>query len=183
MANFVTPGNIHRLSRTALLAIATFGVMGAAQAATDATTFNVRLTITESCVINTTAPTNVVFANQARTAAALTLDATGIVNVNCTPGTAYTVGLSGGINTVAPATQLVPTAGVRRMRLGATTNYVGYELYTTAARTVFWGNTTGSWLAGTGTGANVAMNVFGRVTGANAPAGLYEDTVTATVTY
>ena len=152
-----------------------------AQAATDATTFNVKLTVTESCFISTTAPTDVNFGTQARTATAISLDAAGALNVNCTTGTAYNIGLNGGTNTSGAIA--APVAGNRRMRLGATTNYVGYELYQNTARTTFWGNATGSWLGGTGTGASVAIPVYGRVVAANAPAGAYADVITATVNY
>jgi spore coat protein U-like protein len=172
------------MARAALLSVAAVAAMGAAQAATDTTTFKVKLTVTESCLIGATLPTDVSFANQARTAAALTLDAAGQLNVNCTVGTAYNIGLNGGLNATIPAGTAAPVAGNRRMRLGATTNYVPYELYSNAARTTFWGNTIGtSTLTGTGTGASVAVPVYGRVTSANVPAGAYEDTVTATVTY
>lgn len=182
MLKTVTSTNIKsKVARAVLLSVAALGAMAAAQAATDTKTFQVKLTITESCFISTIAPTDVNFGSQARTAAALTLDAAGALNVNCTAGTTYNIGLNGGVNnTGTPAT---PTAGSRRMRLGATTNYVGYELYQNTGRTTFWGNATGSWLGGTGTGASVSVPVYGRVVSANAPAGAYIDTVTATITY
>lgn len=182
MTHFVTFG-FNRVSRAALLSLALAGMTGAgmAQAATDSTTFKVKLTVTESCVIGATAPTDVTFANQARTTAAISLDATGTLNVNCTNGTAYTIGLNGGINTTG--TIAAPVAGNRRMKHSTTANYVGYELYQNTGRTTFWGNTTGSWLAGVGTGVSVAVPVYGRVVSANVIAGAYEDTVTATITY
>ena len=185
MSKSVTSGSTKLgMARAALLSVAAVAAMGAAQAATDTTTFKVKLTVTESCLTGATLPTDVSFANQARTAAALTLDAAGQLNVNCTVGTAYNIGLNGGLNATIPAGTAAPVAGNRRMRLGATTNYVPYELYSNAARTTFWGNTIGtSTLTGTGTGASVAVPVYGRVTSANVPAGAYEDTVTATVTY
>ena len=187
MSKSVTSGSTKLgLARAAMLSVAAVAAMGAAQAqaATDTTTFKVKLTVTESCLIGATLPTDVSFANQARTAAALTLDAAGQLNVNCTVGTAYNIGLNGGLNATIPAGTAAPVLGNRRMRLGATTNYVPYELYSNAARTTFWGNTIGtSTLTGTGTGASVAVPVYGRVTSANVPAGAYEDTVTATVTY
>lgn len=185
MSKSVTSGNI-KLGKLAVartvLAIAAVAAMGAAQAATDSTTFNVTLTVTESCTIGAIAATNVAFANQARTAAALTLDANGALNVNCTAGTAYNIGLNGGTNTTG--TIGTPVAGNRRMRLGATANYVGYELYQNATRTTFWGNTIGtSTLTGTGTGLSVSVPVYGRVVSANVIAGAYTDQITATITY
>lgn len=180
MTRSVTSG-FTRIGRAAAISLAALAGMGVAQAATDTTTFKVKLTVTESCVISAVTPTDVDFGSQARTAAALTLDAAGALNVNCTSGTSYTLGLNGGINTTGTIT--APVAGNRRMRLGATTSYVGYELYQNAGRTTFWGNTTGSWLSGTGTGASVSVPVYGRVVSANSVAGNYEDTVTATITY
>lgn len=180
MTHSVTFG-FNRVSRAAVLSLAALAGVGMAQAATDSTTFKVKLTVTESCVISATAPTDVDFGTQARTANALTLDAAGALNVNCTSGTAYTIGLNGGINTTGAIA--APVAGNRRMRFGSTASYVGYELYQNTGRTTFWGNTTGSWLAGTGTGASVSVPVYGRVVSANTVAGAYEDTITATITY
>ncbi|MFC6283077.1 MULTISPECIES: Csu type fimbrial protein [Polaromonas] len=181
MLKTVTFRNIKsEVARAVLLSAVALGAMGAAQAATDVTTFKVKLTITESCLISATAPTDVDFGSQARTGAALTLDAAGALNVNCTSGTPYTIGLNGGANNTG--TTATPTAGSRRM-LSGTANYVGYELYQNTGRTTFWGNATGSWLGGTGTGASVSLPVYGRVVSANAPAGAYIDTVTATITY
>lgn len=171
----------NRISRAAVLSLAALAGTGLAQAATDSTTFKVKLTVTESCFISATAPTDVDFGTQARTASAVTLDAAGALNVNCTSGTPYTIGLNGGVNTTG--TVAAPVAGDRRMRRGATTDYLAYELYQNTGRTTFWGNTTGSWLAGTGTGASVSVPVYGRAVSTNNTAGAYEDTVTATITY
>jgi spore coat protein U-like protein len=177
-----TPSRVKNLVKAGLVAAAVSGAFASVQAATDTTTFLVRIVITESCTISTTAPTNVDFASQARATAAVALAATGTLNVNCSAGTPYNIGLNGGTNT--SGTIGAPVAGQRRMRLGATTNYVPYELYQNTGATTFWGNTIGtSTLAGTGTGSNQALSVYGRVTSVNFPAGTYEDTVTATVTY
>lgn len=181
MLKTVTFRNVKsEVARAALLSAVAFGAMGAAQAATDTKTFQVKLTITESCVISATAPTDVDFGSQARATAAVAFDAAGALNVNCSAGTPYTIGLNGGANNTG--TTATPTAGSRRMLSGAA-NYVGYELYQNSTRATFWGNATGSWLGGTGTGASVSVPVYGRVVSANAPAGAYVDTVTATITY
>lgn len=171
------------LLRSGLVALAVLGAVGAAQAAgTDTTTFKVKLVITESCTISTTAPTDVDFGSQGRVTTAVAFDAAGALNVNCSAGTPYTIGLNGGVNSLGTAN--APVAGNRRMKLGATTTYVPYELYQNAGRTTFWGNTIGtSTVAGTGTGSSVALPVFGRVISVNSAAGSYEDTITATVTY
>lgn len=161
-------------SSCAMLLLAAFG---AAHAATDTATFQVRLVITETCDIHTTAPTDVDFGTQPRTAGAVSVTAAGAVTVNCSPNTPYSVGLNGGNNAGA-----TPAPGQRRMQglLGA---LVPYDLYQDAAAAMFWGNASGTWLTGTGTGANQTYQVYGRLTNLNFVADTYGDTITATVTY
>jgi spore coat protein U-like protein len=69
--------------------------------------------------------------------------------------------------------------------IGPASATVNYSLYTTAVRTVVWGNTVGTdTMAGTGNGASQAFTVYGRVpTQTTSAPGNYTDTVTATVTY
>jgi spore coat protein U-like protein len=72
------------------------------------------------------------------------------------------------------------------MKSGSVT--VPYQLYKASGRTAadVWGTTIGAGgnvLAGTGTGANQNVPVYGRVPSANFAAGTYTDTVVATVTY
>lgn len=154
---------------------------GGTQAATDSTTFKVKIVIKESCTISTTAPTDVDFGTVTRDSATANYDAAGKLNVNCSDGTPYAIGLTGGANSTGTASS--PVAGDRRMKHASLTEYVPYDLYQDASRATFWGNTTASKLSGTGTGASVAVPVYGRLTDVNFPAGTYEDTVTATVTY
>ena len=161
-----------RILAAALAALAT----GAASAATDTTTFNVKIVITSSCDIHTVAATDVNFGSQASTAT--NIDNQGTLNVNCTPGTAYTVALDNGQNGT--------DVNSRKMANGA--NLVPYQLYRAAARGAgdVWGSTTGAGgnaLAGSGTGSAVGVPVYGRVPSANFPAGSYNDVITATVTY
>lgn len=178
---YVTLGN-NRIVRSSALALAAFAAMGGAHAATATTTFKAKIVITESCSFTATPAVDVDFGTQARATTAVTVDNAGSVTVNCTPGTSYTLGLNGGLNTIG--TIATPVAGDRRMRLGSTgSNYVGYELYQNTGRTTFWGNASGTWVSGTGTGVNVTVPVYGRVINVNAVAGSYEDTITATITY
>ncbi|HEY0200769.1 MAG TPA: spore coat U domain-containing protein, partial [Burkholderiaceae bacterium] len=149
-----------------------------AYAATDSTTFKVKITITESCDIHTTAATDVDFGSHARSTGLW--DAAGNLVVNCSQGTPYNIGLNEGLNSTA----VTASATNRRMALGG--NYVPYGLYRDSGRTQFWGNVIGTdALTGTGTAANVNVPVYGRVPSAstNVPAGTYVDTVTATITY
>lgn len=149
---------------------------GAASAATDTTTFNVKIVITSSCDIHTVAATDVDFGSQPSTAT--NVDNQGALNLSCTPGTAYTVALDNGQNGT--------DVNSRKMANGA--DLVPYQLYRLAARGAgdVWGSTTGAGgnvLAGSGTGSTVSIPVYGRVPSANFPAGSYNDVITATVTY
>lgn len=163
---------MNTLKSTLALAIAlAAGVAANAQA--DTTTFDVKITITESCTISDTAATDVEFGTHASSAAA-NIDAQGTLVVNCTPNTDYDIALDNG--------QHYDTD--RRME--GQGYFVPYALYRDASRDQAWGATIGTdTLAGTGTGANQSIPVYGRVAAGatNVPAGNYSDTVTATVTF
>lgn len=176
------PFGVKTLFKAGLVALAAAGVVAGAQAATATSTFLVKLVITESCTISTPAATDVDFASQTRATTAVSVTATGTLNVNCSAGTPYTVGLNGGLNSVG--TVGTPATGDRRMKHSTSTNLVPYELYQNSAATTYWGNTAGTnTVAGTGTGAAVPLSVYGKLTSVNFPAGTYQDTVTATITY
>lgn len=146
-------------------------------AQTASTTFDVTITITSSCTIDTPAATDVAFGSQPSTAT--NIEADGLLNVNCTSGTPYDIALSEGLN----GTDI----NSRAMLSATTTAEVPYQLYRDAARTAInvWGETIGTdTYAGTGTGAVQSIPVYGLVPSANFPAATdYVDTVTATITY
>ncbi|MBJ6980470.1 spore coat U domain-containing protein [Luteimonas sp. MC1572] len=155
------------------------GVIGNASAAEDSATFQVRLVIQESCTISATQPTDIDFLSHVRSTGA-PATATGTLTVNCSAGTPYSIGLSGGANTLANAT--APAAGDRRMASGSA--FVPYDLYRDGGFSNFWGNTAGvDMQTGTGNAANQAFTVHGRVPSTNFPAGSYTDSVTARVVY
>jgi spore coat protein U-like protein len=135
--------------------------------------FTVRLTNNASCTVNTTALN---FGTQFNLSA--DRDATNTVTVNCTAGTAYTVGLSNGTGGGTG-----PTA--RRMTNSSTASYVTYGIFRDAARTQPWGDVSGTnTAAGTGDGTNQAFTGYGRVPPQVEPPTLtYTDTVVVTVTY
>jgi spore coat protein U-like protein len=113
------------------------------------------------------------------TNASAALNGSGTVNVTCTNGTSATITLGQGSNPAGGSTDAAPA---RQMANGA--NRLSYDLYSDAARTTVWGNTAGTGLGHTGTGAAVALTVYGSVPGGqNKPAGSYSDTVVATVTF
>jgi spore coat protein U-like protein len=108
------------------------------------------------------------------------LQGTGTVTVTCTSGSAGTITLGQGISANTGSSD---TAPLRRM-LSGTTNYLSYSLYSDTGRTTVWGNTAGTGVVRTGTGAADAVTVYGSVApGQNVPAGSYTDTVVATVTF
>jgi spore coat protein U-like protein len=97
--------------------------------------------------------------------------------VTCTNTTPFTIGLDSG---------LYASGAQRRMRGGATNSeYISYNLYSDAARTLAWTNSGGGLVSGAGTGAAVNYTVYGQVPtqATPSPAANYADTLTITVTY
>ena len=94
----------------------------------------------------------------------------------CTNGTAYQIGLNGGLSGAADPT-------LRRMTKGS--EIVTYGLYRNTARSQPFGNTLGvDTLAGMGTGLAQTSFIYGRVPAQATPSpGAYIDTIQATVTY
>lgn len=162
-------------SLKSLLALSLLGCTALAAPAfaqSASTTFDVTITIASSCTIDAPAATDVAFGTNPSTAT--NIDAAGNLNVNCTPGTAYDIALSEGLN----------GAYINSRAMNNGTTLVPYQLYQDAGRSTVWGETIGTdTLAGTGTGAVQAVPVYGRVPSANFPALSYSDTVTATITY
>ena len=164
------------LAATALFATGFAG--NAAAQSTDTTTFDVTITITESCSFAALGGTDVAFPDTARGSAA-DVSASGSLVVNCTAGTPYNIGLDQGLHGTSVTARLMQHATL--------TDTIAYGLYQDAAFANNWGDTIGTdTLAGTGTGANETIPVYGQVLGGanvDKPAGNYADTITATVTY
>jgi spore coat protein U-like protein len=106
------------------------------------------------------------------------VDSTSSVSVTCTSGLGYAVGLSQG-------TTPGGTTTTRLMKHASAASTVPYGMYSDAARTANWGNSTSDDVNGTGTGSAVNHTVYGRVPaqGVAPEAGSYSDTVTVTITY
>ena len=112
------------------------------------------------------------------------VDSTATITARCTNATPYSIGLGNGNNALGSQ---------RRMRLGATSNYVSYGLYTDSSRSTAWKTSSSTTsctggsntcVLGTGTGSDQAVTVYGRIPPQTAPlAGTYTDTVVVTVTY
>ncbi|MCK0155162.1 spore coat U domain-containing protein [Alcanivorax sp. S6407] len=146
--------------------------------------FNVTLTLTPSCTIDTAAMADLAFGTQTSAAVvAGPIDANTTVDVTCSFGADYTVDLNNGLNSAS-------ATGTNRAMLGGAASYVSYELYSDSYTTT-WDS--GSPVAREGTGAQETITVYGRIP-AQTPdidsgdtfdsAGLsFQDTVTLTLSY
>ena len=161
-----------RLKSALLAAGLGLAIVPATYAATATGTLNLSITIQASCTVVSATAIN--FGSMATIAA--NVDQTSTLTVNCSSTTPYTVSLGLGGGTGA-------TVASRKMMSGA--NLVNYTLYRDALRTQLWGTTIGTdTVAGTGTGANQTLTIYGRVPAqAVPPPGTYNDAVTVTVTY
>lgn len=137
--------------------------------ATSTSTFQVTATVASSCTVTAT---SLAFGNYTLAQ----LDGTSTITATCTNGTTYTIGLDAGTFSGA-------TTSNRRMT-GPSAAGLSYSLFSDSGRTTNWGNATGSWVSGTGTGAAQVLTVYGRIP-ANQTAliGSYTDTVTVTVAF
>jgi spore coat protein U-like protein len=141
---------------------------------TTTTTFNTTASVAAQC--------NVSAANLAFGAVnplSSQVDATKTITVNCTKNSPYTVGLDAGVTSGTTIAQRLMANGANTMQ---------YNLYTNFARSSIWGNSSGSWVAGTGAGlaTTQTLTVYGRVASGqiNLAVGNYqENTITVTVTY
>jgi spore coat protein U-like protein len=156
----------------ALTAACLLQFVGPSSATTTTTTFTATITLAATCVINSASTLDF------GTAGVLTANvpATSTIQVQCTNTTPYNIGLDAGTGTGATVT-------VRKLTSGGAT--VNYSIYTDAGHTTVWGNTVGTdTAASTGTGASQSFTAFGLVPAQTTPApGVYNDTVTVTVTY
>ncbi len=138
-------------------------------AATDTATLTVTASVADVCNVQ-----SATLAFGTYDPAAADLDATTTINLSCTPGTNYDIGLNGGGSGNVLARQMANG--------GATLNY---SMYQDAGRTINWGDTVGSDTAsGVGAGGVQSHTVYGRIpTGQFVATGAYSDTVTITVTF
>jgi spore coat protein U-like protein len=149
---------------------------GTAGAATKTTTFGVSATVNPNCLVSAQALN---FGGYDGTAAKT---GTSDITVRCSSGTTYAVGLSTGGGTYA-----------QRLLSGTGVNKLQYNLYTTLAANTVWGDGTLGTGTVSGLGAGMAIastqthTVFGQLPdnafNQGAPSGVYNDTITVTVTY
>jgi spore coat protein U-like protein len=175
--------NIGNSVRLALLATTT--VLGAglsldAMAATATNSLTVSATVVNNCAINSTAA--VAFGNYdpavANNATGADVTATGTLTITCTAGATTTVALGEGNNTTG-----TDTAPGRRMISGGT-NFLAYSLFQDAGYATVWGGIVGNSYSYSGSGNADVISVYGKLAkGQNIPAGIYGDSVLATVNF
>lgn len=136
---------------------------------TDTTHFTLTVVIQANCTI-TANPLS--FGNYAEKV----LNATTTLSVTCTSTTPYNVGLNAGTATGATVTN--------RMMTGPSGALLKYSLYSNSAYSTNWGNSSPTWVGGTGTGSAQTLTVYGQIpANQSAVSGAYTDTITATVNY
>ncbi|MCQ9326788.1 Csu type fimbrial protein [Neisseria dentiae] len=142
--------------------------------------FTVSATVVKNCNVNK--PNNIDFGTvnpgDSNLAGSTSLD------VTCTSGTPYNIGLKPSNNNTAGAGEMLPvTPG------GGNTDRIPYQLRSgSGANGAVWGNTatatqTGNGVGGTGTGSLQNYNIYATVPSADYHYGDYQDTVTVQVNY
>lgn len=166
--------------KSSLLVVLAFGgillMPATANSATATANLVVSLTITANCTIGAS---TVPFGS---TSSLLTaINQTGTLNVTCTNTTPYTVGLDGG----NVATSTVTARLMAGTATGNTTTTIPYQLYSDTGRSTVWGNTSGTWVTGTGSGTSQTLTVYGQVPTATITPkpDTYQSTVIATITF
>jgi len=151
------------------LALGIASTTSQAQTTTQTATFLVSATVEGTCTITATPLAFGIYTGTQ-------LQNTSTVSVNCTGGTTYSVGLNGG---------LTGTVTARKMTGQFTNgNSLAYTLTSVGYAGTNWGNTSPTWVTGTGSGIAQPLTVYGTIAaGTPPPADAYTDTITATVTY
>lgn len=153
-------------------------ITGASFAGSASANMGVQASVAASCSISTTALS---FGTYEQTGANATtpLDSTSAVNVACTNGTVATITIDAGNNGT-----LLGLGAIRKMSDGGgTPNYLNYDLYQDAARTIAWA-ADDSVVDYTGTGSQDSLTVYGRIAAGQTPAaGSYSDTVNVQVDF
>lgn len=155
-----------------ILTLTAVTATGAAQAVTAVSTLAVTASVLTSCLVTATP----LAFGPYDPAVGSAIDAANALQVTCTTGTAFTVGLNAGAGAGA-------TEAIRKMNNG--TNLLNYSLYSNAARTALWGATVGTnTLAAIASEVPASIPVYGRIfAGQNVSAGNYTDLVNVTVNY
>jgi len=160
-----------QFSRVMFAAAAIFGLgsLGNATfAAQDSNTFQVSATVQSVCTITAND-----LAFGAYDPSGADVDTTSTLDVTCTNGTNYQVGLDGGGTGAVNARAMTGPGGA-----------LSYSLYSNASRTTVWEDIGGASYNGTGDGTTHNLTVYGRLPGGQfLTGGSYSDLVTATVDF
>ena len=167
---------VSRLVRSSLYAGGLFAAASMtplhAQAGTATASMAVSATVLSYCTISTT---TLPFGSYNQ----VLLNGTATLSIVCTLNSPYNVGLDIGTGTGA-------TAAARKMTMGS--YLLTYGLYSDTGHSTVWGPTIGTnTVTGTGTGILATpqtLTVYGQIPANQlVPAGTYNDTVTATITF
>lgn len=161
----------------AMMLILGAAAAGIADSATTTTTFAVTDQVLSTCTVTATA-----LAFPAYTPGGGAVANTNTISVKCTKNSPYTISLNGGATTGGTVAQRL---------MGSGANTLQYNLYTTAAHAIIFGDGTGTsqTVAGTGSGVGTAnlTTVYGQLpdnaTNQAAVPASYTDTITVTVSY
>ena len=160
------------MKRIILSAIAVSGALLSQSASAETQTANMAVSASVSTVCSLDS-TPLAFGEVALSGAT---DGTATINVNCTGGGAYTVGLGNGLHNVAAQ---------RNLQSGV--NVLAYDLFKEVGHTTRWGDAGAELVSGTGSDIEQSLTVYGQITtgqtlvsGNGTP---YTDTVLVTLTY
>lgn len=148
---------------TMALTVGLFAANSSVVAATDTTSFKVKITVQESCKFTNAKDISFDVLDRSTN---VNKTADGQLDITCTLGTPYKVAL----------------AGNGKMIKTGSSSSIAYNLYQDSNNTVVWDQQT--LLSNTGDGASQKLPVYAKLSGnTNVEAGDYLDTVVATVTY
>jgi spore coat protein U-like protein len=171
--------NVSAFAKFFLFAAASaFGLFSSnqAQAGSASANLSVSASVSDSCTISTSPLAFGAYDPSSGSP----LDGSGSLTVQCTLNASASIQLGQGSNADAGSTDAAP---LRRLADGSG-NFLSYALDQDAAHTTIWGNTGGTGMAHTGTGASANISVYGRISASqNVPAGAYSDTVQATINF
>lgn len=161
-----------KISTTSLSLCVAIALPCLAWAATATTTFQVTATVPDSCVV---AAEDLAFGTYDPVSGS-ELDGSSSIDVTCTLGTSYDIGLDEGVGSGA-------TVSARKMTSGS--DLLTYSLYQDVGHNTVWGDTVSSnTVSGTGTGLVQSYTVYGQIPASQVvPVGSYADTITVTVTF
>ena len=178
------------LSSVAAASLALFASASFAQSTTTGS-FDVKVTVTKSCAINPVTAPDVQFDSVDTTNTTAQTKST-TLNVRCSRGTTYEIGLTPGNFDATNPTSTTGNGFMKRTAAGITTaaeQKIAYKLTKDAGGATAWGNvtgTSGNTTKATGNGNLQPVTVYGTVAGGsawNVEPGSYADTVTVTVTF